>query len=269
MRNFVITLLALFLSAAAAPAQKRETVPSKEELAAITERGRRLAEYDVAAWHGTDAVQALSPAEGSVTRFIARKGEKGWAVAFGRFNDRRDKFLVAYEAVQGASPTEFKATKHDPPKESTDFYLFAARAAETALKDFRGEARPYNVAVLPAESGKLYVYVVPAQTRHGVYPHGGDARYLVSPDGSAVVEKRQMHRSVIEFEIGPTTEGSFHTAIVDNVPEDTDVFFVLSRKPSVPEFIMTEKFFYKVEPDGTIQYLMSREAYMKMTRDRQ
>lgn len=268
MRNFVALLLTFFLLTAAAPAQMRETAPTKEELAAITERGRRLAEYDVAAWHGTDAVRALSPPAGSVTRYIARKGDKGWAVAFGRFNDKRDKFLVAYEAVQGAGPTEFKATKHDPPKESADFYLFAARAVETALKDFRGEARPYNVAVLPAESGRLYVYVVPAQTKHGVYPHGGDARYLVSPDGSAVVEKRQMHRSVLEFEIGPTAEAGFHTAIVDNVPEDTDVFFVLSRKPSVPEFIMTEKFFYRVEPDGTIHYLMTREAYLKMTKGR-
>ena len=56
--------------------------------------------------------------------------------------------------------------------------------------------------------------------------------------------------------------GDFGAMIV----EDTDVFFVLSRKPSVPEFIMTEKFFYKVEPDGTIQYLMTREAYLKTTR---
>ena len=32
--------------------------------------------------------------------------------------------------------------------------------------------------------------------------------------------------------------------------QDTDVFYVLSRKPSIPELIMTEKFLYQVDPDG-------------------
>lgn len=269
MRNFITLVLALSFCAAAAHAQRRETPPTKEELAEITARGRMLAEYDVAAWHASDAVMALSPPEGSVERFLARKTDKGWTVAFGRFNDKRDKFLVPYEAVQGAKPTEFKVTKHDPPKEFEDFYLFAARAAETAIKDFKGEARPYNVAVLPASAGRMYVYVVPAQTKHGVYPHGGDVRYLVSADGSSIIERRQMHRSILEFEIAPATEGGFHTAVMDNVPEDTDVFYVLSRKPSAPEFIMTEKFFYKVNVDGTIQYVMTREAFLKMPKGRQ
>ena len=208
----------------------------------------------------------MSPPEGSITRFIARKNDKRWSVVFGRFNDKRDAFLVVYEAIQWASPIEFKTTKHDPPKAFTDFYFFAAKAIETALTDFKGENRPYNVAALPAASERMYVYVVPAQTKHGVYPHGGDARYLISPDGSKVIEKRQMHRSILEIESVGNTEAGFHTAIIDNIPEDTDVFYVLSRKPSVPEFIMTEKFFYKVDADGKINYVMTKEAYLKMTK---
>ena len=156
--------------------------------------------------------------------------------------------------------------RHDPPKEDADFYLAAAKAIDTALADFRGEDRPYNVAALPSKSGEVYVYVLPAQTKQGVYPHGGDARYLVSRDGAKIVEKRQMHRSILEMEIGPGTEGGYHTAVVDNAPEDTDVFYVLSRKPRAPEFIMTEKFLYRVEPDGTIKYVMTKEGFMKMNK---
>lgn len=263
LSHAALALALLALAHAQVRAQKRETPASAAELAEISERGRQLAEYDAAAWHATDAVAALSPQQGSVARYVAMKTGGGWAVAFGRLNEKHDKFLVAYEAAQGSTPAEFKVTKHDPPKEDAGFYLTEARAIETATADFRGADRPYNVAALPAKSGQVYVYVVPAQTQEGVYPHGGDARYLISRDGSKVVEKRQMHRSVLEFKIDPNAEAGFHTAIVDNVPEDTDVFYVLSRRPSTPEYIMTEKFLYRVETDGTIKYLMTREDFMK------
>jgi len=59
----------------------RKVPPTKEELAAITVRGRDQAGYDVAAWHASDALKAKQPKEGSVARYIARKTEKGWVVA--------------------------------------------------------------------------------------------------------------------------------------------------------------------------------------------
>jgi hypothetical protein len=172
-------------------------------LAEITERGRQLAEYDVAAWHATDAVLAMKPKEGSVARYLAKKTDNGWAVAFGRLNEKRDTFLIVYEANQGASPKEFNVKKYDTPKEDAGFYFSAAKAVETTLADFSGENRQYNVAILPARSGQMYVYIVPAQTEHGVYPLGGDVRYLVSQDGSKIVEKRQLHKSIIEFKTPP------------------------------------------------------------------
>ena len=94
------TVTVLALLALADPPERKEP-PSKQELAAITERGRDLAGYDAAAWHASDAVQAKQPKEGSVVRYIARKTPKGWVVAFGRLDEARDKFLIAYEASQG------------------------------------------------------------------------------------------------------------------------------------------------------------------------
>lgn len=257
----VLLTLSLSLSASVALAQ-RSGPASKAELAAITERGRQLAEYDVAAWHATDAVLAMKPAEGSVARYVAKKTDGGWAVAFGRFSESRDKFLVAYEANQGATPREFTAKKHDPLKEDAGFYFSAAKAIDTALADFRGENRPYNVAVLPAKSNQVYVYVVPAQTKQNVYPLGGDVRYLISPGDSKIVEKRQLHKAIIEFESVGSAAAGFHVAVLDEVPEDTDVFHVLSRKPSVPHLIATRKYVYQIEVDGTIKYLGEAEKIL-------
>jgi len=263
MRTF--TVIILLLASITASAQTVRTTPATEaELAQITERGRNLAAYDVAAWHGSDAVMALQPAEGSVVRYIAKRTGDGWTVAFGRLNEKRDKFLINYEAIQGSTPKEFKASKLAPAKEDAGFFLFAARAFDTSLADFKGEARPYNVAVLPAPSNQLYVYVLPAQTQNGIYPLGGDVRYLISEDGLKIIEKRQMHKAIIEFSMAEGVKAGFHTAIMDQIPEDSDVFHVLARTPSVPEYIGTKDFVYYIEANGNARYMMTMEAFRKI-----
>jgi hypothetical protein len=62
---------------------KREAALDQNELGAITDRGRDLAGYDAAAWHASDAMQALHPKEGTVVRYIGRKFGNNWVVAFG------------------------------------------------------------------------------------------------------------------------------------------------------------------------------------------
>ena len=266
MHRLRLFILLILLSAAPAFAQ-RTSPPSKAELAQITERGRRLSEYDIAAWYASDAVLAMTPPEGSVARYIARKNGDVWIVAFGRLNEKRDKFLIVYEATQGTNAKEFGVKKFEPPKEDTGFFLSAAKAIEISLADFKGAPRPYNVAALPTDSNQIYVYVIPAQTKQGIFPLGGDARYLVSSDGSKIVQKRQLHISIIEFSTPAgiqKVEGGFHTAVLDDIPEDTDVFHVLSRHPSVPELIATKQYVFQIAPDGTISFLMTTEALKKI-----
>ncbi len=230
--------------------------PSRTELAEITARGRLLAQYDEAAWHSTDAVRALEPAQGTVERYIAKKTDAGWKVAYGRFNEKQDRFLVVYEATQSSNAPQFAVHKLDPPQEDIGFYTLGAKAIQTALRDFQGEKRPYNMMVLPVDSGQMYVYIVPAQTTEGVYPLGGDVRYLISPDGNSIVQKRQLHKTIIEVKISPKpgqTLAGFHTHVLSDVPEDTDVFYVLVRRPLVPEYVgITKTLIYVIETDGTI-----------------
>ena len=144
------------------------------------------------------------------------------------------------------TPDHFDVKEFDPPREDTGFFRSAAKAIDAALKDFtehfEGQQRPYNVAVLPADKEQFWVYLVPAPTKPGVWPLGGDVRYLMSADGTKVIEKRQLHKSVIENE-PPKGENQqvagIHTHVLDDTPEDTDVFHVLTRKPAVPELVVT------------------------------
>jgi len=236
-------------------------IATEDELAAITARGRMLYEYDQAAWHASDAVQAMNPPREKLGRYIAQKTDVGWVVAFGHLNDAKDAFLVSVLATPGATLQSFSVTVLDTPKADTGFFLAAARALDSALAAFHtGVNRPYNAAVLPASAGNLYVYLVPAQTDADgdYYPLGADVRFLVSGDGTTLVETRQLHKSIIpkaEIPPGVKVESGYHTHVLSDIPEDTDVFCVLSRRPLMPEYVGTRVAIYVVNTDGTILFI--------------
>jgi hypothetical protein len=258
MPRLACSLLLILLVCLPGPAQQVQP-PSQADLDAISMRGEMLWESDEAAWHSTDAVQALRPPEASVRGYFPLKTNKGWQVAYGRQNETGDKFLIAYLATQATAPDKFNVETFTPPKEDSGFFLFAAKVRSVAQKDFGGANRPYNIAVLPADAGKFYVYVYPAQTVSAVYPLGGDVRYLISADGTTIIEKHQMHKSILETDMRNQPKGTaktvagFHTHILSDVPEDTDVFHVLTEQPRVPEMIGTEHFIYAVNESGAIR----------------
>ena len=250
-RSLIVPLLLV----AAMLAADRPQPLSQTELDSISARGHLLYEADQAGWHSSDAVQSLKPPQDSVSKYIEKKTPTGWTVAFGRFSETHDKFLVAYEAIAGANPREYTVRKYTPPREDADYYFHAATAKATVQQDVRGENRPYNIAVIPAPDGQFYVYVLPAQTQNDVYPLGGDFRYLVSADGTKIVEKRQMHKTILEQRSEPNTVAGTHSHVLSDVPEDSDVFHVLTRKPALPEYVGTENFIYCVNADGSIRFL--------------
>ena len=258
----VASFLAAVLAAAAGLFAQNVRGATAAELAAITQRGRALAEYDQAAWHATDAVQMANPKTTEGQQYIAKKEDGKFAVAFGVLNADKSKFLIGYEAGQLAKPKEFTVRKDEPAREDEGFYLFAARAMALASAEFGKTNRPYNAAVLPVtgadakdQQGLLYVYFYPAQTQAGIYPLGGDARYLVSADGMKIIEKRQMHKTALDVAAvnGKKMAAGYHTHVLTDVPEDTDVLHVLQQDPPVPEMIVTPHFVYEVASDGMIR----------------
>jgi hypothetical protein len=240
------------------PPVGKKPAPTADSLAAITIRGQLLAEYDYAAWIASDSMMARHPDMTVARSYVARRVGDRWTVAFGRLSAARDTFHVAYEVRQRASdPERFDVEAVTPPRTDTGFYLRAARALEIAKSDFGRRDRPYNAATLERPDGGFWVYLMPAQVQDGVYPLGADVRYHVANDGRSIITKRQLHNALLEFS-GQSRDGSelkagTHTAVLEDIPEDTDVFHVLVRKPSVPEYIPTQAFVYAIYPDGRIR----------------
>lgn len=260
MRTIQIVLCWTMFMAATAGAQEFNTA-TREELAAITERGRLLYEYDQAAWHASDTVQMANPKNVEGRRYIARKENGKWTVVFGKLNEDHTQFEISYEADEQATLRQFAVIQEAAERQDEGFFLYAARAIEAAMKDFGAADRPYNVAVFRGPEEQLYVYLYPAQTQARVYPLGGDVRYLISADGTKILQERHMHKSIIETapKAGKKTVAGFHTHVLSDLPEDTDVFHVLTQDPPLPEFVATPHFTYQVKGDGTIQIEENRK----------
>ncbi len=241
----------------------RKEPAAQTELDQIAVRGRALAAYDQAVWHGTDAVQAMHPADGEVEMYLARPSDRGWVAGFGHLNTAGDAFLLTYE-VYATDAKQPLVQHHAPAFVDRTVWLEQARAFATVKALPRDLQRPYNLAVLPTEGGKWFVYAYPAQTENGVYPTGADTRYLLSADGTKVEATHLMHHSLLTFEApkDAKTQETFRTAVIDDAPEDSDVATVLMMG-GVPSLVACKTFVYKIAADGTPTYLMSTKQLMK------
>lgn len=263
MRSLPLLLLAIALPL---PVSAQEMAPPTDTaLAGITTRGRLLAAYDRAAWHATDAVRARMATPVGIEGFLATQSTAGkWEVLFGRMNTARDTLFVAARATEGSAPDQFSVEIPVRPTVGSAVERAAFRAIRTAGDDLTASPRAfggtYNSYVLPQPDGKWLVYFLPGQRQAGVHLHGADYRYLVSADGGTIVDKLQMHRSVLNLHLPDGAIAGTHTVVIGNLPHDTDVFLVLSRKPVRPEIVVTEHFTYEIKTDGSIAWSRSVRA---------
>ena len=234
-----------------------QQAPPDSDLASITARGRFLAEYERSAWYATDVVLKFRPNQDVMMKFIARKTDTGWLVAFGNLDEANGAFVISFEGVQDPASGKFSAKAFEPPLRDTGFFLAAARGIELARQNAAlQKGRPYSTFVLPLDSGEFYVYVLPTQTVFDLYPLGGDERLLISADGLKVLAREPLHRTIhdINLEAVSTSDAiaGIHSHAAADEPEDTDVFFVVRQKNPAPEFVGTKSGTYEIKPDGSI-----------------
>jgi len=131
-------------------------------------------------------------------------------------------------------------------------------ALSLAAQSFGPVSRPYNNVILPVPAtDDWWVYLLPAPTQAESWPLGADSRFRITGDGRSIQETRRLHNAIIEY--GPATarEGAelkagYHAAVLDDRPEDTDVFLVLTRRPRVPEYVVSRTFYFRIDLNGQI-----------------
>jgi hypothetical protein len=236
--------------------------PVQRRLDEISARGRALAAYQRAAWTASTQLMAKNPDPWKVQRYVAYHADSGWVVAFGRLSARRDTFYVSYIAVPAAVnglrvDSLFEFETFAEPGADTDFLVRAAKAIDNAVMAHGPTSRAYSAAAIPSDGGDWFVYLMPSADVANVWPLGDDVRYRFSADGERLLETRPMH-------VG-TAAGGRGSALRDE-PEDSDVFHVLARRPSVPEIVVTAHHRYFVTADGSIRVASGQESAAGVTR---
>ena len=73
------------------------------------------------------------------------------------------------------------------------------------------------------------------------------------------MESRRLHDSITEYSVRTARPASAlfdrDPVVSGDRPEDTDVFHVLQRRPSIPELMLAGKYRYRIDVDGSIRLL--------------
>jgi hypothetical protein len=249
---------------------------SQQQLDEISARGRALAGYQRAAWTASTQLLATNPDPWQVQRYVAYHADSGWVVAFGRLNTERDTFYVSHIAIPAAVNGQrvdsvFEFQTFASPGPDTDFLVRAARAMDVATMTLGVTARAYSVAAIPNEKGEWLVYLTPSADAANVWPLGDDVRYRVSEDGRRVLETHRMHEGMMVANRGAGRGDARLVAkgagkALRDLPEDSDVFHVLMNRPAAAEIVVTPHRQYRIEADGSIRLLQSKETVVGATR---
>ncbi len=174
-----------------------EVIPP--ELQREAERARLIGlaiyEQDVASAMATDVLLAagILPGDGSIRGWVTMPRGEGSLVLFVSQRDGVPSVTHEVALDPGESPL---LKKVEPPRALEGEALARYRSRTTALSArFEACSRTYNPVVLPASGlGKegWLVYLLAATTDPGVIVQGGHHRFVISPDGTRVLEQMAM-----------------------------------------------------------------------------
>jgi hypothetical protein len=144
----------------------------------------------------------------------------------------------------------------DPAKPDNGPFAALARAQVAARDDFARASHPasnYNIASLAQPDGTIYVYLYPGQTTNAVFVFGADWRYTYSSDGRTLIERRELHRALMRTSPSDNAVAGTLTEFLSDIPVETDVFWVLLRRPAMPEFVGAGGWIFEIATDGSIR----------------
>lgn len=263
MIRLLCFVMATTMTAGAPALSQTRSMPSTEqELAAISKRGRILAQMQALKDSATDLLltkkqyysedATTDGAQLSVQVQLPPYGQT--QVVYGRLGPSQDTYLVDFVVSGNAGKMAIKT--FSPPLEDRQYFLDAAKALAVARQKAESKAGSYLVLPLDKNHKRFYVYLYP-RDKGKTYLLGGDKRYKVIIEGDKVLvaETKQLHQATLTYQVKKDARFGYHSAVVSDRPEDTDVLHVLTRKPALPELISTANYLYRIETDGQIKFV--------------
>jgi hypothetical protein len=249
----------------------QETLPSKEEIGKVENRGREIANYEKAAIRATDLLLASKPDRSKLGFYLAVKQKNDWLVYFGKNTNKGFDTQYIYSCPEGRFNEMRKLNKSEIEKDIKQIFpeniYQLAKAIDIAFKSISEDLifPRYNTNVFREKDGTITVYLTPGNEDQKIIGIlGGDFRISVSKDASEVIKKNKLHASYLKLTTPPKdVAGSYETHVLGDLPTETDVAFIILNPVLAPHFITGKTWMSKIEADGKITVLGKTEEVLK------
>lgn len=255
-----MTAAAAFALTAAAPGARAEvTEAEKAANAEAMELGKRLYQYDQAAWHSTDAmVAALEGRTTTVAGWVVEEPGDGSLLVTYYGDGESERPVVARYVMRDGKVVSGGLGTADDRLSAAAYRMIAARSAAMAraVDEKLGLCTKGNlnhIILPPRNDGTISVYLMSSAVEHGVFPLGGHYRFDIDAAGKVAswrpfLKSCMMIDSRLEGEMAKKT--AFYVShLLD--PQPTEIhYFVRYNVPVDMAIIMPDEDVWLLGTDG-------------------
>jgi hypothetical protein len=240
-----------------------EPSPLVDQLREIEAEGRRIALYFVALAAAQDEFDRKAPAGAVSDRQVIVARRDGWHVLFVTDPDPRkikEKPKLVAEVVFNPKTSHIRTFRYveDPrsvPGIAWD-HLLAVESARLAGAAAEDANPPFDAAIFFEQGLTFRLYLTPTPA-DGMIRFGGDFLMTVERNPVSVTSIESLHAATwpVALPAVATDEPTAHSHLENDLPTATDVALVMAWPTLAPHLVLTPRYLFRIDADGTIGYL--------------
>ena len=262
-RVLAIALVAGCL-AARAWAQGTPVRPADDALKAVSDLGRRIASYHEGVERCRAALKAQrADLEDARAVMVDRNGVLH--VVFMRqetgTKETRPWMMVADAVFQPKAGEVVSLQVIDPSKVPPFDATATMRALDLARTGAAASAHlapPFLEAALKDKvTAPFMVYLQAKPEGARAVRFGGDVLVRLGADGAQIAEVRPLHDAAVTVQVPAKAgaEPTLHSHGTGDLPTETDIATVLEHPTLAPHLVLTPRYMFRIEGDGSITYI--------------
>lgn len=240
-----------------------ESPPTIEQLRRIEEEGRNIALYFEALALARAEFEREAPAGAVTDNQVIVVRRDGWHVLFVTDADPRlvnDKPALVAEVVFNPNTTVIRTFRYvEEPRSLPPVaweHLLAVESSSNAGAAADGAALPFDAAIF-FEAGQSFRVYLLGSPEDGMIRFGGDFLLTVERNPISVSTIEPLHAATwpVALPAEGNNEPTAHSHLDGDLPTATDVARVMQWPALAPHLVLTPRYIFRIDADGTISYL--------------
>jgi hypothetical protein len=236
---------------------------SVDRLREIEAEGRQIALYFAALAAAQDEFARKAPTGAVSDRQVIVARRNGWHVLFVTDPDPRkirEKPKLIAEVVIDPKTAHIRKFRYvEDPRSVPGIaweHLLAVESAQLAGAAAEEATSPCDAAIFFEQGVTFRIYLTPTPA-DGMIRFGGDLLVTVERNPVSVSSIESLHAATwpVALPAVATNEPTAHSHLENDLPTATDVALVMAWPTLAPHLVLTPRFLFRIDADGTIGYL--------------